>query len=119
MLRTAQAQSAPSTAPAAASPSQLAPAANGTSSGAGESLEARLKALVQQQPVMLFMKGSPSEPRCGFSRKVGALQGKAARLGAKDLRRLLCMRCSPSKQWCESSSEIVHLVAQHKAPPRL
>jgi len=25
---------------------------------------------VQQQPVMLFMKGSPDTPRCGFSRKV-------------------------------------------------
>ncbi|KAG7671150.1 hypothetical protein Ndes2526B_g02391 [Nannochloris sp. 'desiccata'] len=35
-----------------------------------EVLEARLKALVRESPVMLFMKGSPSEPKCGFSRKV-------------------------------------------------
>ena len=34
------------------------------------SLQDRLKQLVGQAPVMLFMKGSPSEPRCGFSRKI-------------------------------------------------
>ena len=34
-------------------------------------LEARLKAIINQQPVTLFMKGNPEEPRCGFSRKVG------------------------------------------------
>lgn len=31
---------------------------------------ARIKELIHQQPVMLFMKGSPAAPRCGFSRKV-------------------------------------------------
>jgi len=31
---------------------------------------ARLRALVSASPVQLFMKGSPAEPRCGFSRKV-------------------------------------------------
>jgi glutaredoxin-related protein len=30
---------------------------------------ARLQTLVRQKPIMLFMKGSPGEPRCGFSRK--------------------------------------------------
>ena len=35
-----------------------------------QSLEARLKALLASAPVMLFMKGQPDEPRCGFSRKV-------------------------------------------------
>lgn len=34
------------------------------------SLQDRLKQLVNQAPVMLFMKGSPTEPRCGFSRKI-------------------------------------------------
>ena len=33
-----------------------------------ESLEERLRALISQQPIMLFMKGSPEEARCGFSR---------------------------------------------------
>jgi Grx4 family monothiol glutaredoxin len=36
-------------------------------------LRARLEALVRSAPVILFMKGSPREPRCGFSRKMVAL----------------------------------------------
>jgi glutaredoxin-related protein len=35
---------------------------------AAESLNDRLKKLVNKEPVMLFMKGSPDGPRCGFSR---------------------------------------------------
>ena len=35
-----------------------------------EALHARIKALVEGSPVMLFMKGSRDEPKCGFSRKV-------------------------------------------------
>ena len=34
------------------------------------SLEDRLKALVSQQPVMIFMKGAPENPRCGFSKQL-------------------------------------------------
>ena len=34
-----------------------------------ESLELRLKKLTHTHPVMLFMKGTPTEPRCGFSRQ--------------------------------------------------
>ncbi len=42
---------------------------------AEESLDSRLKKLVNQAPVMLFMKGVPSAPKCGFSRTiVGLLQ---------------------------------------------
>jgi Grx4 family monothiol glutaredoxin len=33
-------------------------------------LQDRLKALINTAPVMLFMKGSPAEPRCGFSRQI-------------------------------------------------
>ncbi|CAF0709640.1 unnamed protein product [Brachionus calyciflorus] len=33
-----------------------------------EDLNDRLKRLVNQAPVVLFMKGTPQEPRCGFSR---------------------------------------------------
>mmetsp|Transcript_6087 Transcript_6087/g.6999 ORF Transcript_6087/g.6999 Transcript_6087/m.6999 type:complete len:460 (-) Transcript_6087:508-1887(-) len=33
-----------------------------------ESLNDRLKKLIESAPVMLFMKGNPMEPRCGFSR---------------------------------------------------
>jgi len=30
-------------------------------------LRSRIDALLQQHPVVLFMKGSPQAPRCGFS----------------------------------------------------
>lgn len=47
---------------------------------AGESAESkttemnqRLKKLINAAPCMLFMKGSPQEPRCGFSRQIVAM----------------------------------------------
>ncbi|KAK3330261.1 thioredoxin-like protein [Apodospora peruviana] len=67
------------------------PAANGTNGGAGavdqedievsekdpekqkEELYKRLGDLVKAAPVMLFMKGTPSEPKCGFSRQLVAI----------------------------------------------
>jgi Grx4 family monothiol glutaredoxin len=36
-------------------------------------LDARLKALINQSSVMLFMKGNTDEPKCGFSKKMVAL----------------------------------------------
>eukprot|EP00035_Acanthoeca_spectabilis_P035114 m.32569 g.32569 ORF g.32569 m.32569 type:complete len:333 (-) comp7060_c0_seq1:1064-2062(-) len=39
----------------------------------GKGLEARLKELINAAPVMLFMKGTPEDPQCGFSRKIVAL----------------------------------------------
>ena len=38
-----------------------------------EELEGRLRRLMTQSIVVLFMKGSPNEPRCGFSRKICGL----------------------------------------------
>lgn len=35
-----------------------------------QALQPRLDKLVHSAPVMLFMKGTPKEPRCGFSAKV-------------------------------------------------
>merc|ERR1711953_508503 len=35
-----------------------------------ETLETRLKKLINQAHVMLFMKGDPETPRCGFSGKI-------------------------------------------------
>jgi len=50
------------------------------------SLEDRLKALVKKSHVMLFMKGSPAEPKCGFSRKaVGLLNGTGVAFGTFDI----------------------------------
>ncbi|KAI0238752.1 glutaredoxin [Massospora cicadina] len=33
-------------------------------------LNSRLKQLISQEPVMIFIKGSPQQPRCGFSRQL-------------------------------------------------
>lgn len=41
-----------------------------TGPGLSAALTARLEGLINSGPVMLFMKGTPSEPKCGFSRKV-------------------------------------------------
>jgi Grx4 family monothiol glutaredoxin len=38
-----------------------------------ESIDERLKGLINSSSCMLFMKGSPNEPRCGFSRQVVAI----------------------------------------------
>jgi Grx4 family monothiol glutaredoxin len=55
--------------PAAAAPSQ-------------EELNTRLGELVKAAPVMLFMKGTPSAPQCGFSRQtVSLLREKGVRYG--------------------------------------
>ena len=41
-----------------------------------ESLDSKLKKLINQKRVMLFMKGSPESPECGFSKKMVALLAK-------------------------------------------
>lgn len=38
-----------------------------------EELNTRLRGLMNQSEVVLFMKGSPDTPRCGFSRKISTL----------------------------------------------
>jgi len=43
----------------------------GGAEGSGDAaLDERLKALISQAPVMLFMKGEPDAPQCGFSRQI-------------------------------------------------
>jgi hypothetical protein len=37
--------------------------------GSEEELVTRMRGIMQQSPVVLFMKGEPDNPRCGFSRK--------------------------------------------------
>lgn len=50
--------------------------------GEREELDKRLEELVKAAPVMLFMKGTPSTPQCGFSRQlVGLLREKGVRYG--------------------------------------
>ncbi|XP_038691668.1 monothiol glutaredoxin-S17-like [Tripterygium wilfordii] len=51
-----------------------------------ETLEDRLRHLVSSSPVMLFMKGTPDVPRCGFSSKVvNALRGEEVNFGSFDI----------------------------------
>lgn len=38
-----------------------------------EDLDVRLKRLIESAPVMLFMKGKPEEPQCGFSKTMVAI----------------------------------------------
>ncbi|KAI9096038.1 hypothetical protein K1719_026185 [Acacia pycnantha] len=44
--------------------------------GLSDALKKRLQQLIDSQPVMLFIKGSPEEPRCGFSKKVVEILNK-------------------------------------------
>lgn len=61
----------------------IAPAASSTTTeDPAEELNNRLAELVKAAPVMLFMKGTPSAPQCGFSRTlVGLLREKGVRYG--------------------------------------
>ncbi|KAK9366844.1 thioredoxin-like protein [Lipomyces kononenkoae] len=53
---------------------------------AEEDLNARLAKLVSAAPVMLFMKGTPAAPQCGFSRQlVGILRENQVRFGFFDI----------------------------------
>lgn len=70
--------------------SKYAPGANdpktapemSSTAGQKEELETRLRELVKAAPVMLFMKGTPSAPQCGFSRTiVGMLREQGVRYG--------------------------------------
>lgn len=45
----------------------------GVSGDAGDSLDDRLKALINRSNVMIFMKGDRNVPRCGFSKQLIAI----------------------------------------------
>jgi len=49
-------------------------------------LEERCKKLMGKEKVMLFMKGNPDQPRCGFSQKtVGLLKQEKVKFGHFDI----------------------------------
>ncbi|GMN50815.1 hypothetical protein TIFTF001_019974 [Ficus carica] len=55
-------------------------------SGLSDMLKGQLQQLINSHPVMLFMKGSPDEPRCGFSRKVvDILKKENVKFGSFDI----------------------------------
>lgn len=57
-------------APDASDPSTAPQYSSDTMTSSKEELDARLSNLVKAAPVMLFMKGTPSAPQCGFSRQL-------------------------------------------------
>ena len=50
-----------------------APEAAVTASLQQADITSRIRDLLSSAPVMLFMKGTPESPRCGFSRKVSEI----------------------------------------------
>ncbi|KAK0271911.1 glutaredoxin [Friedmanniomyces endolithicus] len=70
-------------APDATDPSTAPEYSSGETNGASqEELNSRLSELIKAAPVMLFMKGTPSAPQCGFSRQtVSMLREKGIRYG--------------------------------------
>jgi monothiol glutaredoxin len=51
-----------------------------------KSLRGTIEAAIQSNPVILFMKGTPEQPMCGFSaRTAGALQALEAPFAAVDI----------------------------------
>lgn len=75
--------------PEVASTTSVAPPAPITEPSGEESEDAlneRLKKLTTAAPIMLFMKGSPSSPQCGFSRQlVAILREHQVRFGFFDI----------------------------------
>ncbi|KAJ5091117.1 hypothetical protein NUU61_005987 [Penicillium alfredii] len=66
----------------AANATAVAPAPTLNPEQSKEALFARLAELVKAAPVMLFMKGTPSGPQCGFSRQlVGILRERSVKYG--------------------------------------
>lgn len=73
---------------AAGATSQMGASISGSSGGGGRigGLTARLQQLVTSSPVMLFMKGSPEAPKCGFSSQVvAALRAASIHFGHFDI----------------------------------
>jgi len=60
-------------APTAQDPATAPQYSSGEAKESKEELHKRLSTLVKAAPVMLFMKGTPSSPQCGFSRQTVAI----------------------------------------------
>ena len=49
-------------------------------------LNDRLAGLINSHPIMVFIKGSPEAPQCGFSKKlVGIFQAEGVKFGSFDI----------------------------------
>lgn len=60
-------------APKSSDPATAPAYSSGSTTQSTEELHIRLSNLVKAAPVMLFMKGTPSAPQCGFSRQLVSL----------------------------------------------
>ena len=66
--------------------SRIVSVTSNTDSDGSNDLESRLKALINKSKIMVFMKGSPNAPRCGFSRTlVGILNELNAKYETFDI----------------------------------
>jgi len=63
---------------------QGATGATGTTANASADLTSRLRALISRHRIMLFMKGTPAAPQCGFSSRAVALIRTGLGLSATD-----------------------------------
>lgn len=61
--------------PVVSSETKVGESAGGVSdpTGLSAALTSRIESLISSSPVMVFMKGRPEEPKCGFSRKVAEI----------------------------------------------
>ena len=72
--------------PAAAVPAAISSAAVPTAAAVKGSLSDRLNRLIRSNQVMLFIKGTPAAPKCGFSRQaVELLTGAGIQFGSFDI----------------------------------
>mmetsp|Transcript_14069 Transcript_14069/g.23274 ORF Transcript_14069/g.23274 Transcript_14069/m.23274 type:complete len:134 (-) Transcript_14069:23-424(-) len=70
----------------ARSPTPSSPTPTPTPTAPVDDLNTRLKKLIESDDVMLFMKGSPDQPKCGFSRQIVDVLNKAhVKFGSFDI----------------------------------
>lgn len=51
-----------------------------------QQIEQRLKSLINQEPIMVFIKGTPQQPRCGFTRTlINLLDSLSIKYGSFDI----------------------------------
>lgn len=51
-----------------------------------QTLDERLAGLINKEPIMIFIKGSPSAPKCGFSGKlISLLDTEGVKYGSFDI----------------------------------
>lgn len=100
---------------AAAPPATAPPAAAAAPEAEGKAqLQERIKTLLASSPVMLFMKGVPDAPRCGFSRKVRSLHWERC---ADDLLQCLSVLdcfCEPATRHQEAFEGCIPHRRQHQ-----